>query len=173
MSSLPYIERAAANAEAAIVAYANIANGYNYDWTAAQVLELKQDLDTSSIVSAGVPTASVYWSEFDQRQQGDEANYSQVEVTAHFHVDICVAIQTNFRKEITLALADIEKALTKDISLPIPGVPNSSTAINLFVLGATAFALNSNGTADASLHFDVVIRHAANDPSTEYQTTYN
>jgi hypothetical protein len=166
MSATPYIERVAQNIEATIIAVANIANGYNYDWTASQVLELKQDLDTASIVGPNRPTASVYWSEFDQKQQGDEANYSQVEVHVHFHVDICVAIQAKFRTEITAALADIERAVMKDIS-------QGGTCINTFTQGATTFALNSNGTADASLHFDVVVRHAANDPSAEYQTTYN
>ena len=164
--STPYIELVAQNIETTITTVARIANGYNYDWTAAQVLELKQDLDTSSIVGPNAPTASVYWSEFDQKQQGDEANFSQVEVHAHFHVDVCVAIQSKFRTEIAAALSDIERAVMKDIS-------QGGKCINTFIQGATVFAMNSNSTADASLHFDVVVRHAANDPSTEYQTTYN
>lgn len=166
MSSLPYIERIAQNIETTISTVARIANGYNYDWTPNQILQLKQDLDTNSIVGPNRPTAQIYWSEFDQKQQGDDANFSQVEVHVHFHVDISVAIQSNFRTEITAALSDIEKAVMKDIS-------QGGTCINTFTLGATAFALASNSTGDATLHFDVVARHAANDPSAEYQITYN
>jgi hypothetical protein len=166
MSSLPYIEQVAQNIETTITTVARVANGYNYDWFPEQVLQLKQDLDTNSLVGPLRPTASVYWSEYDQRQQGDEANYSQVEVHVHFHIDVCVAIQSSFRTEITAALADMEKAIMKDIS-------QGGACINTFTQGATAFSQTPNGPADASLHFDVVVRHAANDPSAEYQTTYN
>lgn len=140
-----------------------VANGYNYDIPAEAVLDLKKDLTTDG---SGMVRVSVYSSSFDNNQQGDQAAYSQTLATHHFHVDGAVAVQSDFEGEVGNAMADIERVLMKDIS-------QGGRCLNTFVTGGEKYGLHPNGFGLFTISFDILIRHAVNDPSQEYQTTYN
>ena len=140
-----------------------VANGYNFDLLPAQVMDVKKDLETE----AGVyPAVSIYSTGFENRQQGDEASFSQVLQTIHFHIDGAVMIQTDWEAETWNLLSDLERAVTKDISQGVG-------AKNTYVTGGTKWGWSASGAAFVTLSFDVLLRHAVNDPSAEYQTTYN
>lgn len=140
-----------------------VANGYYYDLLPENILDIRRNLETDGV---GLLRASIYSSEWDCESPGTNAALSQVHKRAHFHIDLCLAIQDNAEREINRALADAEKAVTKDIS-------QGGTCINTFVKSCTKWGLSPSGYFHATLNFDVELRHAANDPSAEYQTTYN
>ena len=139
------------------------ANGYYYDLLPESVLPIKKDLETDG---SGLLRASVYSTGYENQQQGTDASYGQVLKTYHMHVDGCVAVQTDDEEEIGNALADIERALMKDIS-------QGGTVINTWVTGGERYQTSPNGFGAFTVSFDVLIRHAVNDPSIENQVTYN
>ena len=75
-------------------------------------------------------------------------------------------IQTDWEAETWNLLSDLERAVTKDISQGVG-------AKNTYVTGGTKWGWSASGAAFVTLSFDVLLRHAVNDPSAEYQTTYN
>ncbi len=159
----PIAVQVIAHVETLIGSIIRISNGYYFDIPADSVLDLKKDLETDG---SGLLRVSVYSSSFENRQQGDEAAYSQVMTTMHCHIDGCIAVQADYEKEVGRAMADLEKAVMKDIS-------QGGLCLNTWFLGGEKYGLQPNGFGNFTVNFDVVLRHAVNDPSSEYQTTYN
>lgn len=139
------------------------ANGYYGDLLADDVLDLKKDLETDG---SGLRRAQVYSAGFDNRQQGDEAAMSQTLKTLNCFIDACVAVQSDCRRETARFRADLERALMKDIS-------QGGVCLNTFVTGAELFGVSPNNWGHFTLSFQLLIRHAVNDPSQEYQVEYN
>lgn len=139
------------------------ANGYYYDLPADQIFDIKVDLETEG---HGDFRVSLYSSTWDNKQQGTDAAYNQTHKTVHFHLDGVLLVVDSWEKETSRALADLERAVMKDIS-------QGGTCINTFVTAGQKFGMGPNNLASFTLSFDAEIRHAANDPSAEYQTTYN
>lgn len=160
--SEPRLELVMQSIEATLGTIIRVASGYNYDLPAVDVLDLKKDLLADG---SGPFRAQVYTTGFENRQQGDEVAHSQTQKTATIHVDGCVAIQDNPRTEVQRAMADIERALMKDIS-------QGGLCINTFVLSGEPFAIYNN-FGQFTVSAQVIIRHAANDPAEEYQVDYN
>ncbi len=152
-----------ANIEATLGTIIRKANGYYYDLPADQIFDIKVDLETEG---HGDFRVSLYSSGWENQQQGTNAAYGQVHQTVHFHLDGCLVVVDSWEKETSRALADLERAVTKDIS-------QGSTCIHTFVTSGQKFGMSPSNIASFTLSFDVEIRHAANNPSEEYQTTYN
>lgn len=141
----------------------SVASGYYYDMGTDSVLDISKDLEQDG---AGNLRVALYHSGFENRQQGDQAAYGQVQKTVRYHIDGAVAVQSSFHMETTRALADLERCVTKDIS-------QGGLALNTFVSGGEVYGLSTSGFGHFTITFEVLLRHAANDPSLEYQTTYN
>lgn len=152
-----------ANVEATLGSVIRKASGYYYDLHPENILDIRKDLATDGV---GDFCVSVYSTDWDCDSPGTNAAIGQVHKRIPFHVDICLTIQESAEKEINRALADIEKAVTKDIS-------QGGTCINTFTRSAQKFGMDNSNHYHATFSFDIELRHAANDPSAEYQTTYN
>lgn len=153
----------AKNIIASMGSIVRVANGYSHDLLPEQILDLKKDLETDG---TGAHRVTLYSSTFDNQQQGDEAAYSQTLKTVHFHVDGAVQVQEDYEFEVGNAMADIERIVMKDIS-------QGGFCINTFLRSGEKYALKPNGFGLYTISFDCLIRHAVNDPSLEYQVTYN
>lgn len=149
--------------EATLGSVIRVASGYYYDLLPENILDINRNLETDG---SGLFRAAVYSSEWQCESPGTNAALGQVHKRSTFHIDVCLAIQSKAEREINRALADVEKAVTKDIS-------QGGTCINTFVRSCTKWGLSPSGYYHATLTFDIELRHAANDPSAEYQTTYN
>ena len=160
--SEPIDELVAQSIEITLGTVIRVAGGYNYDLLAEDVMDLKHDLAADG---SGPFRVQVYSSGFENRQQGDQVAHSQTLKTATIHVDGCIAIQDNPRTEIARAMADIERALMNDIS-------QGGLCLNTFVTGGERFAIYNN-LGNFTISAQVLIRHAVNDPSQEYQVEYN
>lgn len=159
----PIEELALQAIETTIGTVIRVSNGYFADLLAEDVLDLKKDIETDG---SGLRRAQVYSSGFENKQQGDEAAMSQTHKTLNVFVDACVAIQADYRKETAYLMADIERALMWDIS-------QGGVCLNTFVTGGERFGMSSNNWGHVTLSVQVLIRHAVNDPSQEYQVAYN
>ena len=149
--------------EAILGSVIRVANGYYYDVFPENIHDIKVDLATDG---SGPLRLAVYSSGSDCDSPGVNAAYGQVHKKIGFHVDLCLAIDTSTEREINRALADVEKCITKDIS-------QGGTCLKTFTRSCQKFGMDSANNFHATYSFDVLMRHAANDPSAEYQTTYN
>ena len=140
------------------------ADGYYYDVTADQVLDVKRDLTSDG--SAIGPNCALYVTGWEKRQTGDEANYGQVLAVVGMALDFAVQVQTDSVEELMQAAADFERAVKKDYSQG--GTCKNTTSPTLLI-----FELDPSGWFFASLKFDCLVPWGENDPSAEFSTTYN
>lgn len=140
------------------------ANGYYYDVTADQIVDVRKDLEVDG--SSQGPNLSLYVTGWNKLQTGDQANFGQVLAQVHWAVDIAINVQADSTLEMMQAAADVERALKKDYSQG--GTCKNTTSPDLSIFG---FSLS--GWYHASLTGDVLVPWGENDPSSEFSTTYN
>lgn len=166
MSSVPYLYKPLQHLQAQFLTITT-ANGYYYNVTADNILDIKRDLLTEG---SGDPThplnLSLYIRSFDKKNPGDGANFGQVEADVHCCVDFTIAIQSDTNLELAQAVADLERAIKQDYS-------QGGTCRNTTTPTLEVGAFDPSGLVCGTLSFDVRVCWAENNPSAEFSTTYN